>query len=719
MEVDRVGTPGGNDPPALTGPPAPRRKRAPVACRRCRRLRSKCVHESSVPPCELCKSAGEVIAASCVFLSRNRGDGDHQIYVNDREYRQRRRNIVSSNTYDYSTEIGRVVENDIETSRTLAQWREVVRPQINLSPPLSVGTTVDPNIWSILPPFNEVVEGCRTFFTSCFQLGFLPKAIFLERLITDPKSMNVFLLASILSVSARFTKCLVRRYGDTTKATDYFINRAGDMIINEIYNPSLERTQSFFLLGVSEWVQGNRTRSAMHMGIAVRMAGIQHLHREESYAIPHNAATEDIINLEAARRTFWVLESQDHLYAEHNAAVSFPPSDITALLPSDEIDFAYGTVPRERAAIGNTQAAIKDPTLVSLPSRSPFATLIQAHTHWGEIARRAGRASKREREKADEKVKPWESKSEYSQLTTMLKEWEEKVPERHRWSLINLRGHKAEYLDLAYLSQVMVVRINNIVIRRIYLEDILESKVGTSPSEYGLPEFWDQMSHELFTNVHSLHESIDAWFSLRAPDEGIPSIVVFCVYICGSLASHLWKWPQLCPELADMAEAILNRSLEVLAALIDQLPHASRWLSALRKSSVLRMPRNISDCHEQPLQTETGFGSSMATIPTRDIENQTSQVDRRLKERQVDHHTAHAAGPDDPQRASCDNRRAKHRLFNYDPERSSLPQFNSSTITDDISLVMENSRTVDGVYGISGLESSLGYDLDDELMHFL
>ncbi|RDW91689.1 hypothetical protein BP5796_02854 [Coleophoma crateriformis] len=685
MEVDHDGARGENVLPALAGPPAPRRKRAPVACRRCRRLRSKCVHESSVPPCELCKSAGEATAASCVFLSRNRGDRDHQIYVNDREYRQRRCNVVSSNTYHYSTENGRVVENDIETSRALAQWSEVVRPQIDLSPPLSVGTTTDPNMWSVLPPFNEVVEGCRTFFTACFQLGFLPKAIFLERLTTEPKSMNIFILTSILSVSARFTKCLVRRYGDTTKATDYFINRAGDMIINEIYNPTLERTQSFFLLGVSEWVQGNRTRSAMHMGIAVRMAGIQHLHREESYAIPPNTATEDIINLEAARRTFWVLESQDHLYSEHNAAVSFPPSDITALLPSDEIDFAYGTVPRERAALGNTQAAIKDPTLVSLLSRSPFATLIQAHTHWGEIARCAGRASKREREKADEKVKPWESKSEYSQLTIMLKEWEEKVPERHRWSLINLRGHKAECLDLAYLSQVMVVRINNIVIRRIYLEDILESKLGKSP-EYGSPEFWDQMSRELFTNVYSLHESFDAWFSLRAPDEGIPSIVVFCVYICGSLALHLWKWPQLCPELADMAEAVLNRSLEVLAALIDQLPHASR---------------------------------STAIMPTRNIENRTSQVDRRPKERQKDHRTTHAAVPNDSDRTSYDTMRAKSRSDNYDPDGSSLSEFNSSTITDHISLVIDNPRPVDGEDEINSLDFSLGHDLDDGLMHFL
>lgn len=86
---------------------------------------------------------------------------------------------------------------------------------------------------------------------------------FFEQLEADQKSISVFLLLSILSVSARFTKCLLKRYGDATKATDYFLDRAGELIPNEIYEPSLERTQALFLLGVSEWTQGKRTRSAV------------------------------------------------------------------------------------------------------------------------------------------------------------------------------------------------------------------------------------------------------------------------------------------------------------------------------------------------------------------------------------------------------------------------------------------------------------------------
>lgn len=435
------------------------------------------------------------------------------------------------------------------------------------------------------------------------------------------------------------------------------------------------------------------------------MAGIQHLHREETYALPQDASTTDIINSEVARRTFWVLQSQDHLYSEHNAAVSFPLTDITALLPSAEQDFAYGCISEQRAALGGTQVGKEHPDLCSLQTRSPFATLIQAHSHWGDIARIAGRASRREREKADAKIKPWQRNSEYSHLTRGLKEWEDLVPSRHKWSLMNLRGHKAEFLDLAYLSQVMVVRINNIVIRRIYLEDILESKLGTSSSEYAMPEFWTTMSTELFTNVYTLHECFDTWFSLRAADEGIPSIVVFCVYICGSLASYLWKWPQLCPELASGAELIVKRSLVVLEALMDRLPHVKKWLNALEKISL-------------PLQSSHSTGNHFTGSTSSHIASKsTLDNDSNYRGRGPVHratsisnivimdHVSMNAQDADSRDTSNSHTHSGDNIFNFDPD------FHLSTSLD--------SRHLDGISGIDSLDLNSGYRFDEELMKLL
>lgn len=42
------------------------------------------------------------------------------------------------------------------------------------------------------------------------------------------------------------------------------------------------------------------------------VAGLLRLHREETYNLPANATTEEIVKAEIARRTFWVLESMQH-----------------------------------------------------------------------------------------------------------------------------------------------------------------------------------------------------------------------------------------------------------------------------------------------------------------------------------------------------------------------------------------------------------------------
>lgn len=91
--------------------------------------------------------------------------------------------------------------------------------------------------------------------------GFIPKALFLERLANDRQNVSVFFLFSILSLSARFTPCLLKRYGSGSQATEYFLGQAAKLVPDEMYEPTLERTQAFFLLGMAEWGNGDRNRS--------------------------------------------------------------------------------------------------------------------------------------------------------------------------------------------------------------------------------------------------------------------------------------------------------------------------------------------------------------------------------------------------------------------------------------------------------------------------
>jgi len=155
------------------------------------------------------------------------------------------------------------------------------------------------------------------------------------------ESVSLFLILSILSVSCRFTPCLINRYGSCQAAADYFIKHASSLVSDAMYETTLENTQAFFLLALAQWGCGNKKRSSVrwrkafdisglltahkiHMGIAVRselnaqdaseehspaaVAGILRLHREETYSLPENATTDEIVQMEIARRTFWVLE---------------------------------------------------------------------------------------------------------------------------------------------------------------------------------------------------------------------------------------------------------------------------------------------------------------------------------------------------------------------------------------------------------------------------
>jgi len=107
--------------------------------------------------------------------------------------------------------------------------------------------------WDLLPPHNEAVEAVKVFGTSFFQLGFIPKALFLEQLTNNRASINVFYLLGILSVSARFTPSLITRYGGSLKAAEVFMDRAAGLVMEEMYTPTLDRTQGFFLLAIAEW----------------------------------------------------------------------------------------------------------------------------------------------------------------------------------------------------------------------------------------------------------------------------------------------------------------------------------------------------------------------------------------------------------------------------------------------------------------------------------
>ncbi|SCB65435.1 unnamed protein product [Fusarium graminearum] len=542
------------------------KRRAPIACRRCRRMRSKCVHDRAQPPCKACAEAGYT-AEECTFLER--GQPDH-----DRDFRHPRVRADKSGRRDPAKARRDILDAPVK--------------------PLNKSNSE----WERLPPLPEIIDGINRFIRYYFQLGFIPREQFPRRLLQDHQSVSVFLVVSILSISARFSPPLAARYGSGMKAAEFFMERAAAIAPGEIFSPkyTLESCQAFYLLSIAQQGSGLRNESHMNMGIALRMASALRLHLEETYDIS-DPTDETRIRGESARRTLWMLHSQDQLHSGPHSPISLSASDITALLPCNEDEFDLGQEPPSRAALEGSPPAISNPALLCDPNRSLFASLIQAHNLWGVITRRAVSFTR--------SSYPWEPESKFATVSRKLDMWENSLPQNHRWNEFTYSEHKAKGQELAYLGVTMIPRLCNIVLRRPYLVDIL-----TFSAEYKQrPEAFTKIAYELFSNVRSLYIQIDAQFTGRSSEESVGAqMAAFCVYTCGLLSTYLCCYPNICPDpsISRDGHMMYQRTLAILLECKEVWPLASRWADALER---------FAQDPTSSLTSETGMADGRDPVP--------------------------------------------------------------------------------------------------------
>ena len=122
--------------------------------------------------------------------------------------------------------------------------------------------------WDTMPPMDEIIDGVNRFTRQYFQLGFTLKKQYPERLRRDRHSTSLFLLLAILSISARLSPPLRLRYGGRVQAAEYFMERAGLVAEEEVYQePTLERCQAFYLLSIAQQGSGLRNKSYVSFGL--------------------------------------------------------------------------------------------------------------------------------------------------------------------------------------------------------------------------------------------------------------------------------------------------------------------------------------------------------------------------------------------------------------------------------------------------------------------
>ena len=408
------------------------------------------------------------------------------------------------------------------------------------------------------PLAKWVASGYRHFVECYFQLGLLHKDRFLEEaqatLTNAPgdTSRFKFLFAAVLTISARYTTEVIEAFGTPEQATDYFTGMAQDQAELLQDDDSIECAQAFLLLAVTEWSQGNLQRSRCHLELASKVALRLGLHLERTYDIEKSAADvkDMFIEKESARRTFWMIFSQLNLQRRRGEVNSFDVLNINARLPCVERDFHLRTLDLTgtRAVMDAIISDFQSKDIASPPTRCMFGILVQAYARWGKIARTACLNH------PDFGVQdPSDPGSAFCAIIRDLKRFEAALPgQRYTFSEEALGSWKREGLHLAYLSITMTLRLSNIVIRRMYLHEMNNALLDSEEVSKNARVFWEDTVHGLYREVVELYRQIGAFVKLRVEKlvEGQPQVLPFCVYVCGSLASYLWKYPRLAPHWA-------------------------------------------------------------------------------------------------------------------------------------------------------------------------
>ncbi|TPX14484.1 uncharacterized protein E0L32_005448 [Thyridium curvatum] len=438
------------------------------------------------------------------------------------------------------------------------------------SPPLTLRPFSDQNeIMDVLPPFREIVDAVHYLIGHEFQLSFIPKAHLLLSL-TGGRAPSAFLLLGILCLSARYTPSLAQRHGSPNAATEVYLAHAQSIAQDAIWGgPCLDKCQAFYFISKAQLYSGNKSGAHQSLGIAIRMALEMDLHREDTYRL--TAPTKDlVIARESARRTFWMIYSQESLLSGPSSPGSLDPKYITALLPSSEYDFAEGWEPASRGALEGTAAVRKQS--VHDPRRSLFATLLQATQLWVTISRWS---------LAEEGHTPsWEPESDHIRLAQKLDHWERTLHHEHQWSPALLRQYQKEKRDIAYTAIFMFTRICKILVRRPYLKKLMNPSPNTT-------EDWSQIT-KLFESTRELYELVDLQFSNRSCEGAgfMSDLSAFAVYTCGAMAVYLSNLPEVCPEPAIAREgpSMVRRTLAILDACQSIWPLAVVVLFVLRAS---------------------------------------------------------------------------------------------------------------------------------------
>lgn len=275
-------------------------------------------------------------------------------------------------------------------------------------------------------PVEEVLrEAIDVFFQHFYNdiFAFIHRPSFLKQFNERPEDIDPALLLAMLTLCARFCRSVLKDFENETAASDYFCKRTLALLMPNVDSPSIVRIQAFLMIGLHLWGASQGPAAWIYVGIAIRMAQVRDLGSEQSYPViapKTSTSTSEWIMSEERRRTFWSAYLLDrYLSNGRGRPQAIKNEDITITLPSDNINFTFGT-PEDTRYL-NQPLADGQTTLPECTGT--MASMIELVDLWSRMAKWSC-----SRAWTTDLLAPWDEESEFFAVVTKLDQWRAQLP---------------------------------------------------------------------------------------------------------------------------------------------------------------------------------------------------------------------------------------------------------------------------------------------------
>ncbi|KAG5786033.1 hypothetical protein H9Q73_000333 [Fusarium xylarioides] len=491
--------------------------RSSIACLRCRRSKIKCDNDGGNSPCDTCVKGGHQCQyPEAVPLPPKRNDSPTTGKPEKEPQQEKKRTRKGDDITKWSSERSAIYAAEVLAYPFL--------------------TT---ELW------DQLLNIYKLHYAT--ELPFLHLPSLKEKINSGSgqgkeysSELNLVLLG-ILMLTARFHPDLVRyvthlpnQHSSNTRpstskpkpgplyASDFFattLTTGLGPLRTAMDSLTVERIQSFLMLGLFEWSQENNSSAWMYLGIAIRMAKLMRLEQDDRrMAILENQAPdtkrfekkspEIVIIRETRRRTMYSCFIMDRLMScGSERPLSIAVESMLIQLPCSEMAFDLSLQvytgllqPRE----GSSQPQISDDSTLSR-----FVKLVEI---WGEISRYISMGGR-----SREVHPPWNPKSTFYKLREKIIAFDKDLPDTFTLSRQNYYRHDNHQATNAYVSLHMLASVCQIVLNREYLPFLpLRCREPQGPSivnqtilNFAPDRFWEESAEDVFQssrNIIDLHK---------------------------------------------------------------------------------------------------------------------------------------------------------------------------------------------------------------------